>query len=63
LQHVPSPQALPHVPQLPLSYWRSTQAPLHQTSLAWQTETHSPSLQHAPPPHALPQAPQLSLSF
>jgi hypothetical protein len=63
LQQVPTPQAFPHAPQFPLSFWRSTHCPLQKTCPAGQTEAHAPSVQQVPSPHALPQVPQWPLSF
>jgi hypothetical protein len=57
---LPVAQRVLQEPQLALSVWLFTQAPLHSTFPVGQT--HWPPVQDCPGAHLLPQAPQLFVS-
>lgn len=54
----PAPHGVPHVPQLVLLLFRSTQAPPQFISPGLQPAAHCPAL-HTMPPQLVPQPPQL----
>jgi hypothetical protein len=57
---LPPAQAVPQVPQLELSVWVSTQAPLHAVWPVAQLVAHEPLEQTSADVQAVPQAPQLA---
>jgi hypothetical protein len=60
VQLVPPVQAVPQVPQLPLSEVVSTHAPLQSVRPAPHVAAHAPALHTSPPVHAFPQPPQFA---
>jgi hypothetical protein len=62
LQTVPDGQALPHMPQLRLSVWRSRHVPAQLLCPATQVIWHAPVVQTVPVGQAAPHAWQFRLS-